>query len=49
MSAYPQPHDIAQHHTAWPHMLPSVLTEVFAAAVGALRYVLQYETDGSSM
>lgn len=49
MSAYPQPHDIAQHRTARPHVLPSVLTEVFATAAGALRYVLQYETDGSSM
>lgn len=52
MSAYSQPHDIAQHqhHIGWPHMLlPSVLTEVFATAVGVLRYVLQYETDGSSM
>lgn len=49
MSAYSQPHDTAQHHIGCPHMLKSVLTEVFAAAVGALRYVLQYETDGSSM
>lgn len=51
LSAYSQPHDIAQHqrHTGWPHRLPSVLTEAFATAVGVLRYVLQYETDGSSM
>lgn len=48
MSASSQPHDTAQHqhHTGWPHMLPSVLTEVFATAAGALSYVLHYETDG---